>query len=624
MPKCSSRVPAILLFMAFSSWATAQGTIWHFGDGAGLDFNSGAAVTIGGGASFSLDNSTAATDTLGNLLFYSNGLSVWDANHDVMPNGSGLLGSNNSGQCALAVHRPGTSEFYLFTVDQWNGANGLRYSVVDMTLNGGLGDVTIKNQLLHTPGTERLEAVRNPNGSWWLISHDWNDAQFRVYNISNSGLNASPVLTTVGAIHSGYNYDAAGQLTASPNGALLACGIYDQNAFQVFDFDNTTGIVSNARDLPGYTNAWGCAFSPDNTKLYLSKWYDNEVIQVDLSAGTWADVQASSLLVGNTTGNVNGWQAGYLQLAPDGLVYVAKFGESSIGRIAFPDQPGIACGFVDVGVSLGGGICNAGLCRTAMPDGASCAISVTLPPVGGCAWTPLDIAAQVSGSPTWWSWDFGDGSTSTSPGDQEHVYFNEGLYNVSVLVNDSAGNCPDSAQVSILIGAPETAGEDSSILLCTTDAPLNLFDLLSTYADVNGIWLDALGLPAPSPFDPSVDMPGLFQYVISGVHCGPDTAWFDVDVQLCTGSAEIKDVVAFGLFPVPVIDVLWVTVPDGMRPEAMILFDALGRTVVTKGFPGEDLRLACLDLTGIGPGTYMLRIREADSRAWQRSFVKSD
>ena len=47
----------------------------------------------------------------------------------------------------------------------------------------------------------------------------------------------------------------------------------------MFDFDATTGVVSNARDLPGFGNAWGCAFSPSNERLYLTKWYDNEVIQ---------------------------------------------------------------------------------------------------------------------------------------------------------------------------------------------------------------------------------------------------------------------------------------------------------------------------------------------------------
>lgn len=601
-----------------------QSDIWYFGDQAGLDFSSGTPVALNDGASYSLDNSTTASDTLGNLLFYSNGFSVWDANHAVMPNGSGLLGSNNSGQCALAVHRPGTDEYFLFTVDQWNGANGLRYSVVDMTLNNGLGDVTVKNLLLQTPTTERLEAVQNPlDGSWWVITHDWNSAQFRVFNLNATGLNTLPVLSNVGATHSGNNYDAAGQLTASRSGNLLACGIYDQNQFEVFDFDNTSGVVSNARQLPGYTNAWGCAFSSDNTKLYLTKWYDNEVIQLDLSAGSWPNVQASALLVGNTTGNVNGWQAGFLQLGPDDRVYVAKFGQSTLGVVTDPNVGGITCGFVDNGVSLGSGLCNAGLCRTPLPDFPVCALSIDLPALNGCAWSPVPAAPQVGGTvPETWYWDFGDGTTSTSAGAQEHTYFSEGLYQVTLIVGDSSGACSDTTQALALIGAPETAGADTSILLCTTDAPLNLYDLLSAYTDLNGTWMDALGVQAPPDFDPAIDPPDSFQYVISGVHCGPDTAWFSIGVQICMATGELASNDGLRLFPVPAQGTLWVVLPYDLSIAEATLYDTLGRTVGTAQVArGSDGPYA-IDLTGLGLGTYWLRLKSNDGRVWQRFFTK--
>ncbi|MEO8068056.1 MAG: PKD domain-containing protein [Flavobacteriales bacterium] len=618
------------LFLLVSCLAVVRGLgqsdIWYFGDQAGLDFSSGTPVALNDGASYSLDNSTTASDTLGNLLFYSNGFSVWDANHTVMPNGSGLLGSNNSGQCALAVHRPSTNEYFLFTVDQWNGSNGLRYSVVDMALNGGLGDVTVKNQLLQTPTTERLEAVRNPlDGSWWVITHDWNSAQFRVFNLAAAGLNIMPVLSTVGATHSGNNYDAAGQLTASRSGSLLACGIYDQNQFEVFDFDNTTGVVSNARQLPGYLNAWGCAFSSDNTKLYLTKWYNNEVIQLDLSAGSWANVQASALLVGNTTGNVNGWQAGFLQLGPDDRIYVAKFGQSTLGVITSPNAGGLLCGFVDNGVSLGSGLCNAGLCRTPLPDAPTCALSIDLPPLNGCAWSPITVPPQLGGTaPETWYWDFGDGTTSTAPGTQEHTYFSEGLYQVTIIVGDSSGLCSDTTQALALIGAPETAGADTSVLLCTTDAPINLNDLLSAYADVNGMWTDALGVPVSPNFDPAVDPPGSYQYVISGVHCGPDSAWFVIGVQICMATGEVTSDDPLGLFPIPAHETLWITLPSDRTPTGATLFDVQGRTVLSAALAGMPGGSYAIDLGGLGPGTYLLRLKSNDGHVWQRSFVKSE
>ncbi|MBK8499437.1 MAG: PKD domain-containing protein [Flavobacteriales bacterium] len=598
---------------------SAQGTIWHFGDGAGLDFSSGAPVAIGGGASYSLDNSTTVTDNAGSLLFYSNGESVWDATHNVMPNGSGLLGDLDAGQCALAVHRPGTDIFYLFTVDNWNGVNGLRYSVVDMDLNGGLGDVTLKNQMLHTPSTERLEAVRHPSdGSWWLISHDWGNSDFRAYHINTNGLNTAPVISSVGSSHSGNSYDSAGQLSASPDGTMLCCGIYTQNKFQVFDFDATTGIVSNARNLTGYTNAWGCAFSPSSQRLYLTKWYDNEVWQVDLSAGSWSQVQGSAVLVGTTSANYSGWQAGYLQLAPDNKVYMATFGENSIARIASPDALGVACGFTDAAVGLGAGICKAGLCRTATSD--VCALSVALPILSGCAWSPLQIQALVNGIPMSWSWDFGDGTTSTLPAPLMHTYFAQGVYIVTVSVSDASGNCVDNAQAAALVGAPETAGADTSITLCASDPPLNLFALLSPYADGNGSWLDQAGAAVPSSFDPMIQSSTILVYAIYGVHSGPDTATVSITVEECNAIGESADPAHMVLFPNPCDDQVTIVLPSDSRDWSIAILDTHGRNI--RAISSRGNHVVEFDLEGISAGAYVMRFTSSAGRSRPIPLVK--
>lgn len=596
---------ALALTLALTN-AQAQSDIWYFGDEAGLDFSSGTPVALTGGASYSLDNSTTASDSAGNLLFYSNGESVWDATHTVMQNGSGLLGSNNSGQCALAVHQPGSSLYYLFTVAMWNGADGLRYSIVDMSLNGGLGDVTLKNVLLHTPSTERLEAVRNPNdGSWWLISHDWNNAQFRVYSVNAGGLNTAAVLSTAGAVQSGFNYDAAGQLTASPDGTLLCMGIYDQNLFQVFDFDATTGVVSNARDLPGYNNAWGCAFSPSNERLYLTKWYDNEVIQVDIAAGAWADVQSSALLVGNTSGNVNGWQAGFLQLGPDGKVYVAKFGQSTIAAVTAPDVLGSGCGFVDNAVPLNGGICNAGLCRTPLPDApSSCSLDIELPTVSGCAWQSLDFNAMVTGgAPIGWQWDFGDGGTSTDPQNVEHTYLQQGIYTVEVIATEMGTSCSDTAVISVLINSPETAGNDTTIVVCDTDPPFSLLPFLSANADLNGTWYDVNWTVFGQFFDPGTDSSTVLAYAIPGVHCAADTAYINVDVQVCMG---LKDVTTPTLVvsPNPARDLAMIC--SGHRIVSLRLIDGAGRTVLSATDATGSLHM--VNVHGLDNGHYLLMV----------------
>ena len=84
-----------------------------------------------------------ASDTAGNLLFYTDGATVWNANHVPMLNGNGLNGLGST-QAAIVVPAPlNLNKYYIFTVDTNGGVRGFCYNEVDMTLNGGLGDVRI-------------------------------------------------------------------------------------------------------------------------------------------------------------------------------------------------------------------------------------------------------------------------------------------------------------------------------------------------------------------------------------------------------------------------------------------------------------------------------------------------
>ena len=119
-----------------------------------------------------------------------------------MANGTGLLGSYSATQGSLIVQRPGDCDlFYVFTQDgkEHGFADGLRYHLVDMSLQNGLGEVTLKNQLLHAPSTEKLTAVRHSDGqSVWVISHEMGTNSFRSYLLTPMGLDTVPVLSSVG------------------------------------------------------------------------------------------------------------------------------------------------------------------------------------------------------------------------------------------------------------------------------------------------------------------------------------------------------------------------------------------------------------------------------------------
>jgi hypothetical protein len=120
--------------------AQKQANIWYFGNRAGLDFNSGVPVALTNGAMDAFEGTASMADENGQLLLYTDGSTVWNKQHQVMRNGTGLMGHANSAQACLIIPNPGNKNlYYIFTTDANGGPNGLRYSTVDLTKEGGLG-----------------------------------------------------------------------------------------------------------------------------------------------------------------------------------------------------------------------------------------------------------------------------------------------------------------------------------------------------------------------------------------------------------------------------------------------------------------------------------------------------
>lgn len=128
-----------------------------------------------------------------------------------MSNGFGLKGGWSSTQSALILRQPGTdSIYYIFTVEEFL-YGGLCYSIVDLTLQNGLGEVTQKNIPLLLTCTERLTAVRHANGiDYWIVIHGWNNNKFYAYHFSATGVDEIPVVSGTGTIHSGVVGNAIG------------------------------------------------------------------------------------------------------------------------------------------------------------------------------------------------------------------------------------------------------------------------------------------------------------------------------------------------------------------------------------------------------------------------------
>lgn len=381
-------ITGLFVFMLFSTFVNGQryDYNWFFGGtGAGLNFgNCGDSVLISGGGAGTWEGCvTVSDDQTGQLLFYSNGLHVFNANHTWMLGGF-QAGLSTSITQNLIVRKPGSSTmYYLITADVQGGlsinpafptANGINYAEIDMSHAGGFGEVVSKfNILKDTSNCEKLVAVQHSNGQdIWVIGHEYGNNNFFVFLITAAGINPVPAFYAVGPDiitpqpgPSSFNYDAVGELKASPDGNKLAFTTFYNGITALFDFDPATGVVSNPLRLIIEGGGYGVSFSPDNSKLYFGTFDttttgippEGRLIQFDISSGDSSLIQASRTTIYSCTG------CGFtsLKISPTGEVIVAHYGASGtmvgddyLGVITSPDSSGIACNYVHNGLFLDG------------------------------------------------------------------------------------------------------------------------------------------------------------------------------------------------------------------------------------------------------------------------------
>jgi hypothetical protein len=341
---------ALPVLFSFTAFSQGEASKWYFGSNAALDFSSGSPVVITGGLSTS-EGCSAVSDAAGNILFYTNGVNVWDRTNAIMSNGTGLMGDISSTQSALIVPSTASnSQYYIFTTTADGGPNGFRYSLVDMSLHGGNGDVTTtKNVLLNDSTTEKIAAVKDAAGSgYWIVTHQWGTNAFLSYHLTAPGISA-PVISNTGMVHStSAIQNTYGQMKFNMCGDKLALAIGYQNTVELFDFDSNTGTVSNPLTLSMADHVYGVEFSKSSMFLYVTCYETTaKISQFNISLPTLPLIMASKTPL-STTDDLYG-----LQIAPNGKIYVARsFGTNFLGVINSPETPGSACNYVDNGVDL--------------------------------------------------------------------------------------------------------------------------------------------------------------------------------------------------------------------------------------------------------------------------------
>jgi gliding motility-associated-like protein len=470
-----------------------QADIWYFGDHAGIDFRSGDAVALTDQDVMKAYKSSAVIcDSLGNLQCFTNGRVVWGRNFDVMPHATQLAGDLGVTQPAIILPMPGFPDIlYIFTVDvlafkpdNTYTTRGLCYTIIDLTLNGGTGDVgQCFNCSLLPAVSQKLTAVKHRNGKdHWVISHAWDSDEFYAYLLTAQGL-SGPVISKTGSIHGGGYADQAiaiGYLKASPDGSRLAAVITGLNRVEVFDFDNSTGDITGTQSyntlIPGIS-PYGIEFSPDSKMLYTSLVQvggsgppatPSYVMQFNLADGLVNPVVIDS---------VPFIRLGAMQLGRDGRIYISRTVnlisvDDSLDVIYNPTRSGTACNYNrlnNVAESRFGLQGRASM--YSLPNFSQSYVDIPVFTYDSCCYldaTQFHVTNQANTGQA--GWDFGDGSTG-SGFDPVHQYAQPGTYTVKLTETFNGETFIDSGSV-VIYPLPEIELGDTILLY--SGASINL------------------------------------------------------------------------------------------------------------------------------------------------------
>ncbi len=451
----------ILALLGVNSYGQGEASNWYFGLNAGYNFMSEQALVDG--QIKQLEGCSTVSDSLGNLLFYTDGSTIWNKDHLIMTNGEGLNSSFSCSQSSLIVGF--NNKFFVFTLarGRLDGGDGtVWYSIVDMTKQGGKGEVVDKNVLLPFFSDEKVTAVPHPNGQHiWVLFHDILGGEFISCQFSSQGL-LSTVKTTV---DKNFNFFAGGQLKASPDYRKIVSANQYGKYFYLFEFDSSTGKVSNQKIIPTTAESYGMEFSPDSKMLYVTEFFG--VFQFDVSVLDSASIVDSRYQVNLVE------EFGYssLQLGPDKKIYSSIHESDYMGVINFPNKKREKCGFERKAVYLEGSSCQFGL--------PNCYVDY----IKKAWWADFSYSQRclelefqnrslvpIEGDVSY-VWSFGDGTFSNLE-NPLHQYDNEGSYNVElkVTVNEKVTSYHYE---DIVIGVPR----DTTLEFSTCNASFRYNDI---------------------------------------------------------------------------------------------------------------------------------------------------
>ncbi len=355
----------IILLISFEYFGQLEKSNWIFGRKAWLKMSSAGSVPILPNVDYlALEGTSSYSDKNGNLVLYTDGLTVYNKDLEIIENGTNLYGDSSSTQTLIVPKPCSNNEFYVLTSTY---SKGLRYSLVNMNLNNEKGIVTEKNIPIWSDShSERIAAILHANETdYWIVTTGWPNKDVRAYLLTCSGIDTLNYSVGYHQVNSINNASAIGQMMPSLQGDKIAFALTLYNAYVVMDFNNATGVASNPIQLKGIlatssyqSTNYGICFSPNGEVLYTTgqdpmlSYNQIGIVQFDLTQPNQIAIEQSAQWIANT-----GYTGTYpkriaLQNGMDGKIYCSHSYYNSLNIIHNPNVLGLGCNYDQGGVPL--------------------------------------------------------------------------------------------------------------------------------------------------------------------------------------------------------------------------------------------------------------------------------
>ena len=468
----------IWVLMPFFTFSQGEWNNWHFGDSAAITFNTSPPTFISGSSMTCVlvDYPVSISDSNGNILFYGQAGKIYNRNNLLMPNGSGLY-CHNGMQTLFAIKNPGSENlYYLFHIYNMLPTLflGLYYSVLDMNLDGGNGDIIPGTKNTPIPDMSdampMLTATRHQNNKdVWLITKKFLTNQYVAFLITDSGISPVPIYSN-SSIQPDTNYSNCNdEIHISLDGTLLISH-HDPTVTpcpELCSFNTLTGSITPLFTIQPYLGLSpypvSCGgFSPNSKLLYLKgvqppPSFDVCIFQFDLSIPDSIEVINSQQPIYQCITAPGQFTLSQpFQVGPDWKLYLPSSFHDSLNAILNPNNSGIGCNFQRNVISTGGKIVYYG----GLPQFLQ-KYKAYIHYNGHCQNQPIYFSSDIWPPPDSLHWDFGDPtsgslnfSNDTTP---SHIYNLPGQYTVELFVRH-IDNRTDTSWITITID--ETTSPD--------------------------------------------------------------------------------------------------------------------------------------------------------------------